>query len=64
MFAKLHPFGSSHEQDRAVGRSDPGWGWAVYEHGKLSAKEAALWAERQAQVKQVSKCLFLLHKWQ
>ena len=42
------------EQGRAVGRSaGPGWGWAMYEHGKLSAKEATLWAGRQAEVKKV-----------
>ena len=37
-----------------MGRSaGPGWGWAMYEHGKMSAKEAALWAGRQAEVKKV-----------
>ncbi|CAK0786405.1 hypothetical protein CVIRNUC_009618 [Coccomyxa viridis] len=45
---------------RAVGRSaGPGWGWAVYEHGKMSAKEAALWAGRQAEVKKAVQ-----HSWQ
>ena len=40
-----------------MGRSGgPGWGWAMYEHGKLSAKEAALWAGRQAEVKKVRCC--------
>ena len=40
------------KQGRAVGRSEgPGWGWAVHE--RLSKKDAAVWAGRQAEVKQV-----------
>ena len=42
-------------QGRAVGRSEgPGWGWAAYERGQMSKKEVAMWAGRQAEVKQVS----------
>ena len=42
------------KQGRAVGRSEgPGWGWAVQDGEKLNKKEAAVWAGRQAEVKQV-----------
>ena len=37
-----------------MGRTEgPGWGWAVHDGEKLSKKEAAVWAGRQAEVKQV-----------
>ena len=41
-------------QGRAVGRSEGlGWGWATPDDMKIGKKEAAMWAGRQAEVKEV-----------
>lgn len=41
-------------QGRAVeGSEELGWGWASRDDMKIGKKEAAIWAERQAEVKEV-----------
>ena len=41
-------------QGRALGRSEGlGWGWASPAEMKIGRKEAAMWAGRQAEVKEV-----------